>query len=235
MFTFSVDVQGRARRAERLGNHETRREPVSVILIEPLGGPLLPSSQDRPPSNASTTETTSMPQHVSAALELYLEELSSDGTGQGPGGTNYTQLPDESMLKLLSRALNNDQARVQYWGESRSDNPGRYPLTSIPGTEINFLGSLPRGYSYWTHPTTGGGTMIPEVFGHPRGIRYRSAPDFLRHVDEILIATFLAGRSLALYNLSPKFAYCNLRVIHRTMLQGRRSHPRGCHGRYGPP
>jgi hypothetical protein len=60
-----------------------------------------------------------MSQHVSAALELYLEELSSDGTDQGPGGTNYTRLPDKSMLKLLSRAFNNDRARVQYWGESR--------------------------------------------------------------------------------------------------------------------
>jgi hypothetical protein len=144
--------------------------------------------QDRPTSNASTTTNTRMSQHVSASLELDLGVLGSDGTGQGPGGTNYTQLSDESMLKLLTRAFNGDQTRVQHWGKSQSGLPGRYPLTLYPGTEINFVGSLPPGYAYWTYPTTPGGTMIPEVFGHPRNIRFRSAPDFMRHVDEILHA-----------------------------------------------
>jgi hypothetical protein len=180
-------------------------------------------SQFRPPSNASTIRITSMSQHVSAALELDLGELGSDGTGQGPSGTTYTQLPDESMLKLLSRAFNNDQARVQHWGKSQSGNPGQYPLTSTPGTEMNFVGSLPRGFSYWSHPTTGGGTLIPEVFGHPRGIRYRSGPDFLRHVDEILLANEGMVRGW-LYAIQPNNTHNNNRRLAHPRNQATNCH-----------
>jgi hypothetical protein len=116
--TVCVVVQGRVCRAESLGNDETRQGPVSAILIEPLNRPLLLSSQNRPTTNASTTTNTRMSQHVSASLQLDLGVLGSDGTGNGPGGTNYTQLSDESMLKLLTRAFNGDQTRVQHWGES---------------------------------------------------------------------------------------------------------------------
>ena len=57
-------------------------------------------------------------QTMQTRLEVDLNDLISDGTGDEPGGTTYTRLPDESMLTLLTRAFNNDAANVQYWGMS---------------------------------------------------------------------------------------------------------------------
>lgn len=65
-----------------------------------------------------------------------------------------------------------------------------------------FVGSLPRGYSYWQHMTTSQkvprveSKAVKETFGHPNIPRMRSGPQLFRHVVEIMDANELDIRNV---------------------------------------
>lgn len=52
---------------------------------------------------------------------------------------------------------------------------------------MQFVGSLPRGYTYWWCVTQGGNSTL-QTFGHPNGLRayFRSAKNFKNHIIEIM-------------------------------------------------
>lgn len=65
-----------------------------------------------------------------------------------------------------------------------------------------FVGSLPRGYTFWVHMTTSQkvppkpSKSIKEIYGHPHIARLRSGPELFRHVLEIMDANEFAIRNL---------------------------------------
>ncbi|KAH0360369.1 hypothetical protein KCU65_g9435, partial [Aureobasidium melanogenum] len=115
--------------------------------------------------------------HVNPSLPIMNIDLStftSDGTGRYPPDM---QRPDErAVLDLLSQVFNMHGHGSRLFGHN-----------------VNFINTLPQGYTAFNNTTPAGHTMV-EVWGHPRGGAFTSIADFSVHVVSILTVSLVGCR-----------------------------------------
>lgn len=120
-------------------------------------------------------------------MNVDLSTFSSDGTGRYPPG--MTRPDERAVLDLLIQVFNMHGYGSRLFGKHRSSClllP--QDLYMKQGHNINFVGSLPRGYAAFKYTTPAGHTMI-ELWGHPSRRPFISFEGFSVHIISIMTAS----------------------------------------------